>query len=69
MDTLRFPRDRASSSTIALRRLTLVGAVALGSAALALGGCNTTKGMGKDLEETGENIQDAAEKAKDELSD
>ena len=34
-------------------------AVIIGSSAL-IGGCNTTKGAGKDIEKTGDAIQDAA---------
>jgi len=30
-------------------------------AALAMSGCNTAKGMGKDVEQAGEAIQDAAD--------
>lgn len=46
-----------------------VGSVALAAAVVAtacvLAGCNTTEGVGKDLESAGEGIQDAAQKAKD----
>lgn len=37
--------------------------------ALALGGCNTTRGLGEDIEATGEAVQDAAQDAEDELTD
>jgi len=36
----------------------------LGCSMISLTACNTTKGAGKDLEKTGEAIQDGAEKAK-----
>ena len=32
-----------------------------------LTGCNTTKGMGEDVEATGEAVQDAAQKTEDKL--
>jgi len=32
---------------------------------IALAGCNTTKGMGKDVENLGEGIQDVADDAQD----
>jgi predicted small secreted protein len=34
-------------------------------ACLALAGCNTTAGAGRDIEATGDAIEDAAEDAKD----
>jgi predicted small secreted protein len=34
-------------------------------ASLALAGCNTTAGAGRDIEATGDAIEDAAEDAKD----
>jgi predicted small secreted protein len=34
---------------------------------LALGACNTTEGVGKDVERAGESIQDTAEDVEDEL--
>ena len=37
--------------------------------AIVLAGCNTTRGVGEDVEATGEAIEEAAEDAKDELSD
>lgn len=36
---------------------------------LGLAACNTTAGFGEDVEATGENIQDAAEDVKDDMSD
>ena len=48
-----------------------VGAVALALAVVASGlagllaACNTTEGVGKDIESAGEGIKDAARKAKD----
>jgi predicted small secreted protein len=38
-------------------------------ALLGLAACNTTKGIGKDVEATGEKIQETAQDASDELSD
>ena len=35
--------------------------VLLGLGAIALTACNTSKGLGKDVENLGENIQDAAD--------
>ncbi len=35
----------------------------------ALSACNTTRGLGEDVEATGEGIQNAAEKAEEELED
>ena len=40
----------------------LIGAVLLASFAMALVGCNTVQGAGKDVERTGEKIQDASKK-------
>ena len=37
--------------------------------AFAAAGCNTTRGLGQDVEATGEAIEEAAEKAKDKMSD
>jgi predicted small secreted protein len=37
-------------------------ALALVALTLALPACNTTKGMGKDMEKAGEGIQNSAEK-------
>ncbi len=36
---------------------------------LALAGCNTTRGLGQDIEATGEKIEEVASDAKDRLSD
>ena len=36
--------------------------------AILLAGCNTTRGIGQDVEATGEAIEEAAESAKEELS-
>ena len=35
----------------------------------ALGACNTTRGMGEDVEAAGEGIQEAAEKTEEELEE
>ena len=40
-----------------------------GSLLLGIGGCNTTEGLGQDVEAAGEAIEDAAEEAEDELED
>jgi len=37
------------------------------AAATILGGCNTVKGIGKDVEKVGEKTQEAAQKASDKL--
>ncbi len=37
--------------------------------ALGITGCNTTRGLGQDIEATGETIEDVATDAKDRLSD
>lgn len=41
----------------------------LGFLACAAAGCNTTRGIGQDVEATGEAIEEAAEKTKDKMSD
>ena len=38
--------------------------IAILAAALALAGCNTVEGLGKDIKKGGEAIEKAAEKAK-----
>ena len=43
-------------------RLAIV--IALMAYVLALAGCNTVEGVGKDLEKAGESVQGAAKKAK-----
>lgn len=43
---------------------TKVIGVVVAAAVLALAGCNTVEGMGKDVERGGEKIQTGAEKAK-----
>jgi len=58
--TSRETTRQARSRWIA--HLSILGAV--GSAAFALTACNTTRGFGEDLQETGENISDAAEEVK-----
>lgn len=40
--------------------LTLAAALMFGSSALVLTACNTTEGVGRDVEAAGEGIQDAA---------
>ncbi len=40
----------------------IIGALLLASFALGLTGCNTVQGAGKDVERTGEKIQDASKK-------
>lgn len=37
--------------------------------AVGLAGCNTTAGIGEDIEATGEKITEVAEDAKDEIND
>lgn len=51
----------------ARRRLAMAGAIAVCGGALAAGmyGCNTTEGVGEDIEATGDAIDDAAEDAND----
>jgi len=46
------------------RTMRTVGALAVLAVCAVLAACNTSKGFGKDLEETGDNISDAAERAK-----
>lgn len=41
--------------------------VVLAAAGVISAGCNTTRGMGEDVEATGEAVQDAAQKTEDEL--
>lgn len=41
--------------------LTLLAALLLSGSALILTACNTTEGAGKDIEATGDAIQDAAD--------
>jgi entericidin B len=36
---------------------------------LALGACNTTRGLGEDVEAAGEGIQEAAEEVEEEIED
>ncbi len=36
--------------------------------AFSVAGCNTTAGLGKDIEATGEKIEEVAEDTKDEIS-
>ncbi|MBL9118770.1 MAG: entericidin A/B family lipoprotein [Phycisphaerae bacterium] len=36
---------------------------------LFLGGCNTTRGVGEDVEAAGEGLQDVAEDTKDAIND
>lgn len=38
-------------------------------AMLGLSACNTTRGVGEDVEATGEGVQDVAEDTEDELED
>ena len=42
-------------------RITLLVLLALGAGPLALSGCNTTAGIGKDLEAAGDTIEEKAE--------
>lgn len=50
---------------VMVRSLVLAGAIGLGlSGAVALSGCNTTKGMGEDIESLGDSISDEADDAK-----
>lgn len=48
------------SGSLKMKRL--IGAALLASFALVLTGCNTVQGAGKDVERTGEKIQDASKK-------
>ncbi|MBT8099035.1 MAG: entericidin A/B family lipoprotein [Gammaproteobacteria bacterium] len=43
-------------------------AILLGLSVLVLSACNTTRGLGQDLEATGEKIEEVAEDTKDKLS-
>ena len=40
----------------------ILGMLALASFAIALAGCNTVQGVGKDVQKAGEKIEDAAKK-------
>ncbi len=40
----------------------------IGVFAFVLSACNTTRGIGQDVEAAGETIEEAAEKAKDKMS-
>jgi predicted small secreted protein len=51
----------ARSDTLARNSLALP--LAAGLALAALSGCNTTEGLGQDLENTGEAIEEEAEEA------
>ncbi len=44
---------------------TLTYALLIGLLSLSLTACNTTRGVGQDIEATGEAIEEAAEDAKD----
>ncbi len=48
-----------------MNKITLIGFL-LGC---VLAGCNTTRGVGQDIEATGQAIEEAAEETKDELTD
>jgi len=53
------------SNTLSTRKpLLVLAAVAVAAFAAAQQGCNTTEGVGKDLESAGEGISDAARDAK-----
>ena len=45
------------------KRLTGWALLTLSAAAFALAGCNTTEGLGKDIEQMGEAIEDSAQDA------
>lgn len=51
--------NRASNRTLVLM------SVACFAGSVALAGCNTTKGLGEDLEDAGEAISDKAEEVKE----
>jgi predicted small secreted protein len=44
-------------------------AIPLGLAILACTACNTTKGVGKDVEAAGEGLQEVADDSKDAMTD
>lgn len=48
---------------------TLIAALFALLLSVGLTACNTAKGVGQDVQATGENIEDAAEKAHEEISD
>ena len=52
-------------STCDLKRLILaaLGVVSLGLSGVAMTGCNTTEGVGEDIEAVGESIDETAEDA------
>lgn len=41
----------------------------LAAAGIAMSGCNTTKGFGKDVEAAGETIEDVAEDTEEEIEE
>lgn len=54
-----------SAGRMMVRSLALAGAMGFGlSGVMALSGCNTTKGMGEDIESLGDSISDEADDAK-----
>lgn len=44
------------------RTVKVVVAMSILAAALAVGACNTTKGVGKDIEKAGEGLKNSAER-------
>ncbi len=55
--------------TIRSRALRIAMAIPLGLAILACTACNTTKGVGKDVEAAGEGLQEVADDSKDAMTD
>jgi entericidin B len=58
------PTDNAPEATMSRKTLGLLSLAALVIAALAMTGCNTVEGMGKDLKAGGQAIEKAADKNK-----
>lgn len=50
-------------------RLRIAAAAWIGAMALACPACNTARGVGEDVEDAGEGLQDIAEDTKDAISD
>lgn len=58
-------QDRQAAVRMGAAGLAAAVIAAMAVALCSLAGCNTTEGVGKDLESAGEGIKDAARDAKD----
>lgn len=50
-----------TSKTIPMKKIQILFAIGLLGASFALTGCNTSRGFGEDVEELGEEVQEAAD--------